>query len=88
MFKRVPSVKWSEVKKDDFVIDVRESHEYRAHNVKGVKNVPLSTIQNYTTDKTVYVMCQSGGRSKQAVKYLRSKGVDAINIEGGIMAYE
>ena len=86
-FNKVPHVKWSEISKTDRIIDVREKIEYNAKSVPGTKNVPLSNIENFDTDKRIYVMCQSGMRSKRAVKVLRKKGIDAINIKGGIMAY-
>ncbi len=88
MFKRLPTVKWSELDKKALIIDVREKDEFKAYNVKGTKNVPLSKIDNYSTSETVYVTCASGARSKMAVKKLRAKGIDAINISGGVMAYE
>lgn len=35
----------------------------------------------------VYVHCKSGGRSAEAVDLLRARGVDAVNVEGGILAW-
>ncbi len=88
LFKKVPSVEWSEVDKKDFIIDVRSKEEFKMNNVRGVKNVPLDTIANFNTDKKVYVMCHSGARSKSAVDALRKRNIDAYSINGGIMAYE
>lgn len=87
LFKKVPSVEWSEVGKNDFIIDVRSKEEFKMNNVKGVKNVPLDTIASFNTDKKVYVMCHSGARSKSAVDALRKRNIDAYSINGGIMAY-
>ncbi|VEU82147.1 rhodanese-like domain-containing protein [Acholeplasma hippikon] len=87
LFKKIPSIKWSELKDDDFIIDVREPYEFEAFHAKGAKNIPLGQIRKFNTNKRVYVTCQSGMRSKLAVKILRANGIDAINIKGGMMKY-
>lgn len=86
-FNRRPKVSWKSIQKGDFIIDVREPSEFRQHSVHGTENVPLSNIHSFITDKRVFVMCQSGMRSKRAVKVLRKKGIDAVNIEGGLSRY-
>lgn len=86
-FNKIPAVHWDEIEKGAKIIDVREIFEYKKFHAKGTKNVPLSSIENYKDTDKVYVTCASGNRSSQAVKYLRSKGVDAINIKGGMMTY-
>ena len=85
-FTKVPSIKLAEIKDYKKIIDVRTPQEYRSGHIQGARNIPLDTIQNFKTNDTVYVICQSGSRSKAAVKYLRKKGVDAINIQGGLNA--
>lgn len=87
LFRRVPTVKWSEVESNLQIIDVREKHEYALNGLKGALNIPLSQIHAYKSNESVYVYCQSGMRSKQAVRILRKSGIDAINIKGGIMSY-
>ncbi len=86
-FNKIPAVHWDEIEKGAKIIDVRETFEYNEFHAKGTKNVPLSSIENYKDTDKVYVTCATGNRSSQAVKYLRSKGVDAINIKGGMMTY-
>ncbi|WP_035357143.1 rhodanese-like domain-containing protein [Acholeplasma granularum] len=81
------SVQWKDIKYTDLVIDVREPHEYHVYNHKGSKNIPLSQISKYKTDKKVFVTCQSGMRSRIAVGILKKNGVDAVNIKGGMMKY-
>ena len=35
----------------------------------------------------VYVYCKTGVRSGEAVDLLRARGVDAVNVDGGILAW-
>ncbi|WP_165005695.1 MULTISPECIES: rhodanese-like domain-containing protein [unclassified Enterococcus] len=68
------------------LLDVRTPSEYRSGHIKQAKNVPLQKINGYNgeKDKTVYVICQSGMRSKQAAKELTKAGYDVINVRGGM----
>ncbi|WP_086312156.1 hypothetical protein A5821_003436 [Enterococcus sp. 7F3_DIV0205] len=71
------------------MIDVREKSEFTAGHIPNAKNVPLSKISTYQSkeNQPVYVICQSGMRSRQAVKKLKAKGIDAINVKGGMSAW-
>lgn len=86
-FKSVPSVKWSELNPTDKIIDVREPYEFNSFHHQGAKNIPLGQISKFKTTEKVFVTCQSGMRSRIAVKILRSNGIDAVNIKGGMMKY-
>lgn len=68
------------------LIDVRTPAEYRGGHIKQAENIPLHRISTYNGDKQapVYVICQSGMRSKQATKELKTLGYQAINIRGGM----
>lgn len=70
------------------LLDVRTSEEYNEGHIKNSENIPLSKIENYTTDKqkTIYVYCRSGARSGNAARILASKGYNVINA-GGIIDY-
>jgi len=37
---------------------------------------------------TVYVLCHSGGRSAKVTAYLEQQGYDAVNVSGGITAWQ
>lgn len=39
-------------------------------------------------DGKVYVLCRVGGRSAQVAQYLIQQGVDAVNVAGGMQAWE
>ncbi len=70
-----------------YVIDVRESREYRPGHVPGAQNMPLSLLpvrmSELPKDRPVYVICQAGGRSAQATALLRAVGIDATSVAGG-----
>lgn len=69
------------------ILDVREPYEFASGHIPGAKNVPLGKIGSYKTDKPVYVICQSGMRSKRAAKQLQAKGIDVTNVSGGMSSW-
>jgi len=74
------------------LLDVRTPAEYRNGHIPGSKNIPLQTIDRAGTvaenkDTALYVYCQSGARSRQAVGMLRQMGYTNVNNIGGIAAY-
>ena len=73
------------------VIDVREPAEYAAGHVPSAELIPMSVLpvrlQDIPRDRTVYVICQSGGRSAQVVSWLNQQGFDSVNVEGGTAAW-
>ena len=73
------------------VFDVREPDEYTEAHVPGALLIPLGTVpdnlEQFPTEGPVYVICAAGGRSRTASTFLRSNGVDAVNIAGGTKAW-
>ena len=73
------------------ILDVREPGELEQARIEGTLDIPLGElverVDELPSDTTVYVLCHVGGRSAQAVQYLESRGVDAVNIDGGIVAW-
>lgn len=73
------------------ILDVRESYEYEAGHIPSAKNFPLSSLRMEFTklDKSqkYYIICQAGGRSAKAYKFLEAQGFDVINIEGGMNSW-
>ena len=73
-------------------IDVRSPGEYAMGHALGAKNIPLQEIVSRGDElsqyDTVYLICQSGGRSGQAAMYLAMEGVHAVNIQGGMNAWQ
>lgn len=72
--------------KNSRIIDVRTPQEYRSGHIRQALSVPLSKIDTYRGKKeeTVYLICQSGMRSKQAAKQLKKLGYDVVNVRGGM----
>jgi rhodanese-related sulfurtransferase len=73
------------------LIDVREPHEYSSGHVPGAVSVPLATVPDqlelFRGQGPVYVICQSGGRSRRACEFVEAQGIDAVNVEGGTGAW-
>ncbi|UOQ48213.1 rhodanese-like domain-containing protein [Gracilibacillus caseinilyticus] len=74
------------------LIDVREAREIAQGTIPGAINIPLGLLEfrMHELDKTKeYIMvCRSGGRSAQALKFLESHGFNVINMTGGMLAWE
>lgn len=68
------------------LLDVRTPEEYRKGHISSAQNIPLNKISGYRgkKDTEIYVICQSGMRSKQAAKQLRDQGYDVVNVKGGM----
>ncbi|MCS7076874.1 MAG: rhodanese-like domain-containing protein [Bacteroidia bacterium] len=75
------------------LIDVREPHEYQICNLGG-KLIPLGSLpqrldelEEYK-DKEIIVHCRTGGRSANAVAFLKSQGfTNPRNLIGGVHAW-
>ncbi len=90
LFQTIQSISTSELKEklSDSVqlIDVRTPGEYQGGHIRQAKNIPLQRITSFKgkPEKPVYVICQSGMRSKQASKELKKMGYQAVNVRGGM----
>jgi adenylyltransferase/sulfurtransferase len=75
---------------DDIVlIDVREPHEWAVARVEGARLIPLGTLATAMSSldvrREIFVICQSGVRSANAVHRLRDAGfIHATNVAGGV----
>ena len=73
------------------VVDVREQFEWDEGYVGGSRLIPLGEVvdrvSEIPTDTPVYVICRSGVRSAEACGYLRTQGIDAFNVTGGVLAW-
>lgn len=73
------------------VFDVRETVEYVGGHAPAAVNLPLSEfadrVAEVPRDETVYIICESGGRSAQATQWLEERGYRAVNVAGGTSAW-
>lgn len=74
------------------LLDVRTPEEYHTGHIPGSKNIPLQTIGRTASvirqkNTPLYVYCQSGARSRQAVKQLQQDGYTSVTNIGGMAAY-
>lgn len=80
------------VREGALLIDVREQNEFDEVRIPGSQLMPLSSFaQHYEElpkDKPLVMQCRSGARSGQATEFLRQHGYDAVNMTGGILAWE
>ncbi|MFB6839010.1 rhodanese-like domain-containing protein [Streptomyces sp. NPDC056361] len=92
-FSPLPSVDAASVPVDALVLDVREDDEWEAGHVEGALHVPMSDFVARFGEVTeavaergrAYVMCRVGGRSAQVTQYLVQQGIDAVNVDGGML---
>lgn len=73
------------------VLDVRRANEYVQGHINGALNIShvqvATRIAEVPRTGPVYVICRTGKRSARATAVLKSHGIDAINIAGGMTAY-
>jgi rhodanese-related sulfurtransferase len=71
------------------LVDVREPHEWAISDLPGSIKIPLGTLPNrfaeLPQDAEIVVYCRTGGRSANAVQFLRQRGYSNVfNLDGGI----
>lgn len=84
--------RWREERRPHLLIDVREPSEYALTCIEGSQLVPLGQLPSQVAalprDTTIVVCCRSGARSGVAVAMLRAQGLDAVNMVGGMLAWD
>jgi rhodanese-related sulfurtransferase len=74
------------------VVDVREDHEWDEGHIAGAVHVPLATVPDhldaFRSATPVHVICKAGGRSLRAAEYVDGLGIEAVNVAGGMLAWE
>ena len=88
--RNIKEISFEDIEKENYVlIDVRSKREYLEGHLNGAINIPLSIIKksmnNIEKNKKILVYCQSGNRSKKALKILEDLGyTDIYNLKGGL----
>jgi rhodanese-related sulfurtransferase len=90
--QQLPSVTVHDAPQDAHFLDVREPDEWRAGRIDGAQHIELMTLpqrlDEIPTDTQVVVVCRVGGRSAQATAFLQQAGIDAVNLDGGMIAWD
>ncbi|MEV6053599.1 rhodanese-like domain-containing protein [Streptomyces sp. NPDC052107] len=72
------------------LLDVREADEWQAGRAPGAVHVPLTALAAgaglpaEALERPLVVVCRSGRRSLRAVELLRARGVEAVDVIGGM----
>jgi adenylyltransferase/sulfurtransferase len=79
---------------DLLVIDVRQDWELEVSSLDFAEHIMLNDLparaEEVPQDKTVVMICRTGGRSMKACMFLAGQGWDAdnlLNLEGGILGW-
>ncbi|MET8699262.1 rhodanese-like domain-containing protein [Kitasatospora sp. NPDC058032] len=91
MFAQIPTIDAAAVPADAALLDVREQDEWDAGHVDGALHIPIGEVVariGELPDEKLYVLCRVGGRSAQVVQYLVQNGRDAVNVDGGMYAWD
>lgn len=74
------------------LLDVREDDEWQLGHAPGAVHIPLADVParygELDPDADLYVVCRQGGRSLEAVKFLANVGYEAVNVAGGMVAWQ
>ncbi|WP_327296429.1 rhodanese-like domain-containing protein [Streptomyces sp. NBC_01197] len=95
-FAPLPQVDIAAVPADGLLLDVREDNEWAAGHAEGALHIPMSEFVARFGEVTeavaqggqAFVICRVGGRSAQVTQYLVQQGIDAVNVDGGMLAWE
>ena len=73
------------------LVDVRQPVELRTGRIRGSVNIPLAQLRGrlgeLEGDRQVAFLCHSGARSSRATKLAIKAGYDAVNVRGGMIAW-
>jgi len=75
-----------------YLLDVRQPEEYQAGHIAGAALIPLdqldSRLDELPQGREIVCVCRSGSRSGTAVRRLKSAGFTALNLSGGMIAWQ
>ena len=75
-----------------FVLDVREPDEWARGHIESAVHIPLGQLQERVGEvplgQKVLCVCAVGGRSGMATQFLNQLGREAINLDGGMHAWQ
>lgn len=75
-----------------FLLDVRQPQEFKAGYIPGAKLIPLhelpARMNELPKDREILCICRSGARSGAAARQLQNAGFNALNVRGGMIAWQ
>jgi len=75
-----------------WLLDVRERNEWADGHAPTAHLIPMSEfsarVDEVPADRTIITICHSGARSARVVGALVGAGYDAVNVVGGMMAWQ
>ena len=88
----VPVVTVSDLRDDAVMVDVRERNEWDAGHAPEAVFIPMGDLPSQMEalpigDGPLPVVCRSGNRSGRVVAWLTQQGIDAVNVAGGMQAW-
>lgn len=99
-FGKVPEVipqqlkRWLDEGKPLQLVDSRTEFEFQQGTIASARHAPVTRLPdsldqlNLDPNKPVVLLCLSGHRSLPGTRLLRSKGVEAYSMKGGITAWK
>jgi rhodanese-related sulfurtransferase len=73
---------------DLLVLDVREDVEWAHGHIDGAAHIPLAELPgrlDELPEQQTLVVCKVGARSARAVAFLQARGLNAVNLDGGML---
>jgi rhodanese-related sulfurtransferase len=74
-----------------YLVDVRSRQEYEEGHVEGARNIDVNSLRQRSDeiprDKPVWVYCEVGQRGYYAQRLLVQRGLQAVNVLGGMKSY-
>ena len=88
----VPEIEVSGIPADAHLLDVREPIEWLAGHIEGAQHIPMNDVParlaEIPEEADIAVICKGGGRSAQVTAYLNQQGRRAVNVAGGMIAWD
>lgn len=74
-----------------FLLDVREDNEWESGRAPSASHLALNDVPDHwdelPDDRVIVCVCRSGARSGRATTFLVEQGRRAVNLEGGMLAW-
>ena len=78
-----------------FLLDVRRADEYAEGHLPGAALLDVTDsigfaegMKSLDKEKTIYIYCRSGRRSRTAAQQLTAKGFNVVDLKGGYNAWK